>query len=126
MRIIISNTSKEPYYRQISQQIKNLIINGELREGDTLPSIRQIAKDLQVSVITTKRAYEELEKEEFIYSIVGKGTFVSKINKELIKEKRLKSMGKKLVDVIDDCKTIGMTLPELIELVTLLFKEEKK
>ncbi|WP_141545509.1 GntR family transcriptional regulator, partial [Bacillus thuringiensis] len=77
MQITITNTSKEPIYEQISAQIKKLILLGDLKQGDALPSMRQLAKDLRISIITTKRAYEELEKDGFIYSIVGKGSFVA-------------------------------------------------
>ena len=87
MNIIISNTSKEPIYKQIKNQIKQSIFKGELQEGDALPSIRALAKDLHISVITTKRAYEDLEQEGFITSVVGKGSFVAGQNSDLIREK---------------------------------------
>lgn len=87
MQIVITNTSKEPIYEQIGVQIKKLILLGDLKQGDALPSMRQLAKDLRVSIITTKRAYEELEKEGFIYSIVGRGSFVAEQNIETMKEK---------------------------------------
>ncbi|MBD7946427.1 GntR family transcriptional regulator, partial [Psychrobacillus sp. Sa2BUA9] len=90
MQIIISNSSKEPIYEQITSQIKSLILAGELQEGAAIPSMRNLAKELQISVITTKRAYEELEKAGFIYSIVGKGSFVAEQNLEVIREKKLK------------------------------------
>src|SRR5690625_7602338 len=90
MQIIISNSSKEPIYEQITDQIKSSILSGELQEGDAIPSMRRLAKDLQISVITTKRAYEELEKAGFIYSMVGKGSFVAEQNLEVIREKKLK------------------------------------
>lgn len=124
MQIFISNNSKEPIYEQISKQIKTMILSGELSQGEPIPSIRKLAKELQVSVITTKRAYEELEREGFIYSIVGKGSYISEQNQELIKEKRLKTIEDKLVDAIENCKAIGITLPELIEMVTLMFEED--
>lgn len=86
MQVIISNQSKEPIYRQIYAQIKKQILTNELKPGESLPSMRQLAKDLNISVITTKRAYEELENDGFIYSIVGKGSFVCEQNNEMILE----------------------------------------
>ena len=90
MQIIISNSSEKTIYEQITMQIKNMIINGELKPGDALPSMRFLAKELHISVITTKRAYEELERGGFIYSVVGKGSFVKSTNMELLKEEKLR------------------------------------
>ncbi|EFG88992.1 transcriptional regulator, GntR family [Clostridium carboxidivorans P7] len=87
MNIIISNSVGEPIYEQITKQIKNLIFNGALCEGDSLPSIRNLAQELKISVITTKRAYEELERDGFIETIPGKGSYVASQNKELLREK---------------------------------------
>lgn len=123
MRIIISNSSKEPIYEQIYQQIKQQIIKGELTEGEALPSMRQLAKDLQISVITTKRAYEELEKAGFIYSIVGKGSFVAEQNLELVKERKLRAIEEKLVEVVNNSKEIGLSLAELQEMLEIFYKE---
>ena len=89
MKIIIANSSPDPIYEQISRQIKAQIISGELGEGEGLPSIRKLAKELQISVITTKRAYEELEKEGFIDTVSGKGCFVAIQNKEFLREKKM-------------------------------------
>lgn len=97
MQITITNTSKEPIYEQISAQIKKLILLGDLKQGDALPSMRQLAKDLRVSIITTKRAYEELEKDGFINSIVGRGSFVAEQNIETMKEEKLKQLKKSYV-----------------------------
>ena len=83
MNIIISNANNEPIYEQIYRQIKSAIISSELKEGDLLPSIRNLAKDLRISVITTKRAYDELEKDGYIYSAIGKGSFVAEKNTEI-------------------------------------------
>jgi len=124
MQIIISNSSKEPIYEQITNQIKSLILSGELEEGASLPSMRKLAKDLQISVITTKRAYEELEKEGFIYSIVGKGSFVAEQNLEVIREKKLKAIEEQLSAVITNSREIGLTLDELQELLRILYEEE--
>lgn len=94
MDIIISNAAAEPIYGQITRQIKNLIIKGELRAGDPLPSIRSLAKDLQISVITTKRAYEELEQQGFIETVMGKGSFVAGQSEALLREKKAKISGR--------------------------------
>ncbi|TQS76004.1 GntR family transcriptional regulator [Ornithinibacillus gellani] len=123
MNIFISNRSKESIYNQIKNQIKEKIIAGELQEGDALPSMRQLAKDLQISVITTKRAYEELEKEGFIYSIVGKGSYIAEQNMEVMKEKKLTAIEEKILDVIANSKAVGLSLQELKEWVTILYEE---
>lgn len=123
MQIIISNSSKEPIYEQITNQIKSLILAGELQEGTAIPSMRNLAKDLQISVITTKRAYEELEKAGFIYSIVGKGSFVAEQNLEVIREKKLKVIEEQLSAVIANSREIGLSLNELKELLKILYEE---
>ncbi|WP_100399049.1 GntR family transcriptional regulator [Bacillus sp. FJAT-44742] len=123
MQIIISNSSKEPIYEQITNQIKSSILSGEIQEGEAIPSMRQLAKDLQISVITTKRAYEELEKEGFIYSIVGKGSFVAEQNLEIIREKKLKVIEEQLTAVITNSREIGLSLDELHQLLDLLYEE---
>ncbi|WP_377890732.1 GntR family transcriptional regulator [Alkalihalobacillus sp. R86527] len=123
MQIIISNKSKEPIYEQITNQIKTSILAGELNEGTALPSIRQLAKDLHISVITTKRAYDELEKAGFIYSIVGKGSFVAEQNLEVIREKKLKAIEDQLSTVIINGREMGLSLDELQELLITLYEE---
>lgn len=123
MQIIISNSSKEPIYEQITDQIKSSILAGDLLEGTALPSIRQLAKDLQISVITTKRAYEELEKAGFIYSIVGKGSFVAEQNLEVIKEKKLRVIEEQLSAVIANSREIGLTMDDLQQLLKILYEE---
>lgn len=124
MNIIISNTSKDPIYQQIIKQIKELVLKGELLEGDSLPSIRQLAKDLQISVITTKRAYEELENDGFIVSVVGKGSFIASQNKELLKERRVKIIEDKLIEIIEESKLVNVTKEELIELLLILYGDD--
>lgn len=124
MQIFISNSSKEPIYAQIYVQIKKLILMGELQEGESLPSMRQLAKDLEISVITTKRAYEELEKNGFIYSIVGKGSFVAEQNMEMMKERKMKVIEEKLLTAIQNGKEMGLSLAELKEMLTLLYTED--
>lgn len=123
MKIIISNSSKEPIYEQIRNQIKSLILAGELQEGSAIASMRNLAKDLQISVITTKRAYEELEKEGFIYSIVGKGSYVAEQNLEIIREKKLKGIEEQLSEVIANSREIGLSLDELQQLLKILYEE---
>ncbi|MFF2178429.1 GntR family transcriptional regulator [Lysinibacillus sp. NPDC058147] len=125
MQIIISNSSKEPIYEQIYAQIKKLILSGELNEGQSLPSMRQLAKDLEISVITTKRAYEELEKNGFIYSIVGKGSFISEQNKELMRERKIKVIEENLLVAIQNAKEMDISLTELKEMLTLLYTEDE-
>ena len=123
MNILISNSSSVPLYEQISNQIKNQILNGELKPSEALPSIRMLAKDLKVSIITTKRAYEELEKEGFI-KVAGKGTFVSEGNSDRLKEAAICEIEIKLDDAISQAKAIGLTLDECIEIFKSLFLEE--
>lgn len=123
MKIIISNSSKEPIYEQITSQIKASILAGELQEGTAIPSMRKLAQDLQISVITTKRAYEELEKEGFIYSIVGKGSFVAEQNLEVIREKKLKAIEEQMKAVIINSREIGLSLEDLQQLLNILDEE---
>lgn len=123
MRIIVSNSSDEPIYEQISSQIKSMIIKGELDAGEALPSIRGLARDLQISVITTKRAYDELEKEGFIETMQGKGSFVAMQNKELMKEKKLKIIEDKLTEVVKESKFLGLKYSEIEEMLKILFEE---
>lgn len=126
MNILISSTSGEPIYAQIVAQIRQLILQGELVSGTPLPSIRQLAKELQISVITTKRAYEELEREGLINSIVGKGSFVSGADQEFIKEQRLRMLELKLKEIIDESRLLGLPFAELAEMLKLLYEEEQE
>ncbi|MDH4196022.1 MAG: GntR family transcriptional regulator [Candidatus Aminicenantes bacterium] len=123
MKIIISNSSPDPIYEQVTRQIKGQIISGDLKEGDPLPSIRKLAQDLQISVITTKRAYEELHKEGFVDAVEGKGSFVAMQNKELLREKKMKLVEEKMIEAVEEARLLGITLAELREMLTLLFKE---
>ncbi len=123
MNIIISNSSDKPIYEQIAEQIKTHIINGDLKEAEMLPSIRNLAKELQISVITTKRAYEELEKEGYIVSVPGKGSFVSAKNKELLKEARVRIVEEKLLEAILIARTIDISLDELQKMIEILYEE---
>ena len=124
MKIIIANASPDPIYEQIKKQIKSQIISGELEEGQTLPSIRKLAKELQISVITTKRAYEDLEREGFIDTVTGKGSFVAAQNKEFLREKRMKIVEDKLNEAISEAKLLGIGIDELKEMVLLLYEDE--
>lgn len=124
MNIIISNSSGQPIYEQIVSQIKSLIITGELNEGDALPSMRLLAKELRISVITTKRAYEELEREGFIVSFTGKGSFVAGKNIDLIKEHLLKEIENHMQEIVKLSENCGIKLQELIEIMTLIYKGE--
>lgn len=124
LKIIVSNSSPDPIYEQVSKQIKAHIISGELAEGEPLPSIRKLAMELQISVITTKRAYEELEKEGFIDTVSGKGCFVAMQNKELLREKRMKTVEVLLSDAVLEAKKLGIDLNDLEEMLKLLYNEE--
>ena len=123
MNVIITNSSPEPIYQQIVTQIKNLILKGDLTEAEALPSIRFLAKELQISVITTKRAYEELERDGYIETVGGKGSFVSAQNKELLREKRLRVVEEKVAAAITSARTAGLELEELLEMFKLLYEE---
>ena len=123
MQILISHNSKEPIYEQIYNQIKKCILSGELPAGYSLLSMRLLAKEIEVSVITTKRAYEELEKSGLIYSVVGKGSFVSEQNHEMIIERKRKIIEEQLTTAIQNSKEIGLALHELKELLSLLYEE---
>lgn len=122
MRIIISNSSNEPIYSQVMSQIRAGIIKGELKEGELLPSIRGLARDLQISVITTKRAYDELEKEGFIETVPGKGSYVAIQNKELMKEKKIRIIEEKLIEVVEESRLMGFTYGEISEMLRILFE----
>lgn len=123
LNVNISNTSTIPLYEQIQTQIKSQILNGNLKSGEGLPSIRNLAKELKVSIITTKRAYEELEKEGFIETVTGKGTFVSKQNTERLKEITLYDIENKLEEIIKQAKAVGVTLEEGIEIFKSIYEE---
>jgi GntR family transcriptional regulator len=124
MKIIISNSSPDPIYEQVTRQVKAQIISGELKEGESLPSIRKLAQDLQISVITTKRAYEELEKEGFIDTVEGKGSFVAMQNKELLREKKMKIVEEKMAGAVEEARLLGITRAELEEMLGLLYGEK--
>lgn len=122
MNILISNSSGEPIYEQIASQIKAMILKGELAEGDALPSMRLLAGQLRISVITTKRAYEELEHEGFIESYTGKGSFVKAQNSELIKEENLRIIEELMGQICDKAKVSGVSLDELKDTLDIIYR----
>lgn len=123
MRIVISNASPDPIYEQIRQQIQSQILQGDLKAGDALPSIRNLAQQLQISVITTKRSYEELERDGFIETVSGKGSFVAGQNPELLREKRMNLIENRLAEIVKDSIILGVSLKEIQEMLELLYKE---
>ena len=124
MNILISNTSGKPIYEQITEQIKQAIMRGQLKPGEPLPSMRLLAKELRISVITTKRAYEELERDGFFCSQVGKGSFVADTNHELVREEQLKEIEGLLEKAVGKSKISGVELDELTEMLKMLYEEE--
>ena len=124
LQIKIANDSKKPLFEQIVEQVKQQIITGILEPGEALPSMRSLAKTLRVSVITTKRAYEELEREGYVISTVGKGTFIAGQSAEILKEWQMRELENKLEAVVNEAKQIGLNRDELIELIDLYMEEE--
>ena len=126
MDIIISNSSGVPIYEQIEEQIKNQIMTGELSAGEILPSMRVLAKELKISIITTKRAYEDLERDGFIESVMGKGTFVKAINSDIVRENLMFSIEELLEEAVDKAVIGNISVDELGEMLKLLYEEKKK
>ena len=126
MNIIISNSSGVPIYEQIEEQIKNQIMTGELSAGEILPSMRVLAKELKISIITTKRAYEDLERDGFIESVMGKGTFVKAINSDIVRENLMFSIEELLEEAVDKAVIGNVSVDELGEMLKLLYEEKKK
>lgn len=124
MDIIISNSSGQPIYEQICRQIKGAIASGKLRPGEALPSIRNLARDLRISVITTKRAYEELERDGFIQTVAGKGSFVAQQNLELAKESNLREIERHLQAALELGRQIELPVEELHSILTVLSEED--
>ena len=125
MNILIDNKSGEPIYNQIYSQIKNQIINGELKENEMLPSIRGLAKDLRISFITTKRAYDELEKEGFIYTFPAKGCYVAPKNIELLREENLKKIEEHIDQISRLAASCSLSKEDIIDMIKLCLEEEK-
>lgn len=124
MDIKISNAGGVPIYEQIVSQVKAKIIAGELREGDALPSMRLLAKELRISVITTKRAYEELEREGFIVSMTGKGSFVAGRDLEFVREEQLRQIEEHMAAIAELAASCKLSFDELVEMLRLVFEGE--
>jgi len=124
LNIIISNNSGKPIYEQIAMQIKNMIIRGDLSPGDVLPSMRFLAKELRISVITTKRAYSDLERDGFIETVTGKGSFVANKNMAFIREEQLRLAEEYIQKAVDIAKSSDITCDELTEIIEVLYKGE--
>ena len=123
MNIIISNSGDRPIYEQITAQIKAMIMNGQLKEGDALPSMRTLAKELRIIVITTKRAYEDLERDGFITTVVGKGSFVKAADTSLVREERLKQIEELLGRAVVLAGESGIRKEEVLEILEILFQD---
>lgn len=124
LNIIISNSADVPIYQQIVNQMRSSILRGELTDGELLPSIRSLAKDLRISVITTKRAYDDLEHEGYIVSVSGKGSFVAERNAELLHESRLGVVEAKLEEAVKSANSLGVGRNEVFRMLELLFEGE--
>lgn len=124
MNIIISNSSNIPIYEQIEEQIKNKIVSNELKTGELLPSIRSLAKDLRISVITTKSAYEELERQGYVETIPGKGTYVANKNLELIREEQLQKIENLIDTAVSIAKISNISKQEIQNIIEILYEEE--
>lgn len=122
MDIIISNSSNDPIYLQIVNQIKGMIMSGELSPGDALPSMRNLAMQMRVSLITTKRAYEELERDGFIETYTGRGSFVKAQNPEFLREENLRQIEKLLTEAVDKAQMSGVTKEEMKDILDMLFE----
>ena len=125
MDIILSNSSGKPIYEQIADQVREQILSGALSAGDALPSMRVLAKELRISVITTKRAYEELERDGFLDNVPGEGCFVAPQNRELLREAQLRRVEDVLAQAVDEARKGGFSLSELQELLTLLYQGDE-
>ncbi len=122
MNIVLQTKSALPIYEQIERQIKDMIVSGELKEGELLPSIRALAADSQISVITVKRAYEDLEKEGMIYSVQGKGFYVDNPDLQYMKEKHTLGLEEKLADWVKEAKTSGLSKEEAVDMISILWE----
>ena len=124
LNIIISNSSNTPIYEQIKEQIKNKIVSNELKTGDLLPSIRNLAKDLRISVITTKNAYEELEREGYVETIPGKGTYIASKNIQVIKEEQMQKIENLIDTAVSIAKISKISKEEIKDILDILYEEE--
>lgn len=123
MKIVLQPQGTLAIYEQIVNQLKNAIVSGEVKANESLPSIRALAGELQVSVITTKRAYEELEKEGLVRSVAGKGFYVCEYNTDYLKEKQLMLIEKRLTEIIEEAKQAGLSCGEILEMAQTLYRE---
>ena len=123
MNIVISNKDDRPIYEQITSQMKNMILSGKLEEGSQLPSIRALAKDLRISVITTKRAYEELERDGFIITVAGKGSYVAENNSAVLKEEKMKQLEENVRRLIEEAYNSGISKEEVKEIFDIWLEE---
>lgn len=124
MNVVLSNTSEKPLYQQIKEQIKSSILKGELKNGELLPSIRNFSTDLRVSVLTIRRVYDELEKEGFVTSQAGKGTFVLAGNTDLIKDTKRLIVEEKMFDMVSTAKMMEISKKELMDMMDIIYEEE--
>jgi GntR family transcriptional regulator len=123
VRIVLSNASGQNIYEQIVDQIKDAIMKGDLNPGDALPSIRALARDLRISVVSTKRAYDELEAEAFIETIPGKGSFVATQDTALMREKRLHGIEQRLSEAVLEARLMGLEFEDIIQMLRILWEE---
>ena len=126
INIVLSQQSSDPIYEQIRLQLKQAILRGELASGEQLPSIRALARELEVSVITTKKAYESLEAEQFVESIAGKGTYVAELNPDAIRTKQIIKIKQDIAQIVESAQVIDLTLPELLEMMEETFQQESQ
>ncbi|HOD32865.1 MAG: HTH-type transcriptional repressor YtrA [Acidobacteria bacterium ADurb.Bin340] len=124
MRILLSNASPDPIYEQILRQVRAQILSGDLKEGQALPSIRKLAQNLQISVITTKRAYDELEREGLIDTVAGKGTFVASPNLDFLQEKRIAAVEARLREAVREAEAAGLSAEDLKQMLDLLLEPD--
>lgn len=126
IHIVLSKQSSDPIYEQIRLQLKQAILRGELASGEQLPSIRALARELEVSVITTKKAYESLEAEQIVESIAGKGTYVAELNPDAIRTKQIIKIKQDIAQIVESAQVIDLTLPELLEMMEETFQQESQ
>lgn len=124
VNILISNSSKKPIYEQITEQIKEKVINGQLKPGDMLPSMRALAKSLRISVITTQKAYEDLQRDGYVETVAGKGTFVALRNSNFIREEQLKVVEEHLQEAVRISRANGIDMEKVIDLIKIFYMED--
>lgn len=125
MEIIISSNTSKPIYEQITSQIKAMIMSGELKSGDPIPSMRALAKSIHVSVITVQKAYEDLQRDGFIETTVGRGSFVSALNKDFFMEEQQRKAEEHLQAAVDIARNSGISVEKMIELLSMFYEEEE-